>query len=138
MSVLGEQPLEMLLTDLSDCRISQNGQGGGWQRDNMMLSKLELEIKRLQLRAQIHEALLLKTCVALFLSLGETNFQEIRDQLLQEIEGIGATTENPFLSSVASPLADAEKATYAEEIHEVVDQMNTHVRTLMRSHSYVP
>ena len=100
-----------------------------WERK---FRKLSHEFKLMNFRIEIHEAILLRTLVVLNFDTDqslpdlEKSVQDARDQVLQEIEGIGAAAEKRFLSS-ESALDDSEKALYADEIRAIVDHMKTYI-----------
>lgn len=96
--------------------------------------ELSLELKLVKIRAEIHESLLVKTRIALHLCEVQSPpdigivLQDARDQVLSELEEIGAASEKMFLNSATSAgLEDAEKALYADEIRALVDHMKTHM-----------
>ena len=94
-------------------------------------AKLALEISRLKIRCEIHEALLAKTTLAMWLSIPGTSTQEARVAVLEEFESIAEGLRKTFFSSEKYPdLDDSEKALYYEEMREIVEHMKSYVNLL--------
>lgn len=95
------------------------------------IRELSLQLKLIKIRADIHESLLVSTRIALHLCEVQSPpdpgkaLQDARDQILSELEEIGAACEKGFFNSAI--LEDAEKALYADEIQALVDHMKTHL-----------
>jgi hypothetical protein len=89
--------------------------------------KIALQLTRLEMRAEIHEALLIKLRVALPLSTGLIDLLESRKQILLELEEIAAVLEKNFFSSEFAAFDDSEKALYSDEFREIVEHMKSYV-----------
>lgn len=94
----------------------------------MDLSEIALELTRLKMRTEIHEALLFKFRVAWPLGTGLVSLGEIRVQLLSELEEIAIVLEKALFSSDDfETLDDLEKALYSDEFREMVEHMKSYV-----------
>jgi hypothetical protein len=99
----------------------------------MDVHKMALEISRLKIRCEIHEALLAKTTLAMWLSIPGTSTQEARSAALSELEAVAEGLERTFYSSEKyASFEDSEKALYADELREIVDHMKSYVTLLTR------
>jgi hypothetical protein len=89
--------------------------------------KMALQLTRLEMRAELYEALLMKLRVALPLSTGQVDLKESRAQVLLELEDIAAVLERNFFSSEFAAFDDSEKALYSDEFREIVEHMKSYV-----------
>jgi|SRR5271156_6175320 len=89
--------------------------------------KIALQLTRLEMRAEIHEALLIKLRVALPLSADQVSLLESREQILLELEEMAAVLERNFFSSEFAAFDDSEKALYSDEFREIVEHMKSYV-----------
>ena len=89
--------------------------------------KIALQLTRLEMRAEIHEALLIKLRVALPLSTDLISLLDSREQVLLELEEIAAVLERNFFSSEFAAFDDSEKALYSDEFREIVEHMKSYV-----------
>lgn len=89
--------------------------------------KIALQLTRLEMRAELHEALLIKLRVALPLTTGQVDLLESREEVLLELEEIAAVLERNFFSSEFAAFDDSEKALYSDEFRELVEHMKSYV-----------
>lgn len=89
--------------------------------------KVALQLTRLEMRAEIHEALLIKLRVALPLSTDLVSLLDSREQAHLELEEIAAVLERNFFSSEFAAFDDSEKALCSDEFREIVEHMKSYV-----------
>jgi hypothetical protein len=93
--------------------------------------EVALEIFRLRARVMLMQGMLLKLYVAGPPVISRARAQANRAELLKELERDGKKGDQVYLSDPAlSHLSDAERAMYAEEYREIVEQMKSFVKNL--------
>jgi hypothetical protein len=90
--------------------------------------EVALEITRLKIRCETHEALLSKLLLASWLQIPGTSLQEASRQTLSDFASVAKGLQNSIYSSDKyASFSDAEKALYSDEIAEIVGQMKSYV-----------
>jgi hypothetical protein len=93
--------------------------------------KIALEITRLKIRCEIHDALLAKLTLAMWSAIPGTSIQEARASALSELESIAVGLATNFYSSETYvSFDDSEKALYSDEMREIVEHMKSYVNLL--------
>jgi hypothetical protein len=99
----------------------------------MDVHKMALEITRLKIRCEIHDAMLAKLTLAMRLAIPGTSSQEARAAALSELEAIAEGIGKSFYSSEKyADFDDSEKALYSDELREIVDHMKSYVTLLTK------
>lgn len=93
--------------------------------------QVDLEITKLKIRCEIHDALLAKLILAMWLAIPGTSRQESRARALEELEGLQEGLGTILFSSPQyASFDEVEKAQYYEEMREIVDHMKQYVNLL--------
>jgi hypothetical protein len=100
----------------------------------MTPAELSLEITRLKIRCEIHEALLAQLMLGSRLAIPGTSTQEARAQTLSVFEAVAEGLGGTFFGSEQLSGSDgSEKALYREELRDIVDHMKSYVDLLTKS-----
>jgi hypothetical protein len=99
----------------------------------MDASELALEITRLKIRCELHEAMLAKLTCAMWLQIPGITPQRVRAEALGEFESIAEGLAKVLFSSPNyAAFDDSEKAMYHDEMREIVEHVKTYVDLLTK------
>ena len=90
-----------------------------------------MEIFRLRSRVMLIQGLLLKLYVASPSEVTHVDARANRREILRELDGYSQSADRVYLSDPdLAHLSDSERAMYAEEYREIVEQMKSFVKGL--------